>query len=206
MLNGKNNDYVELIRLNLSEYIGIDVDVFLDGGRCLIYGGAVRDILAGKNINDVDIVTDMNAFSQMQNILYKVGYVKKEIAFGDINSNGYDNMYDLFYLLEMNKDEKKIHIINPKEKMTKILGFSNLKDDDYDMMLLQFVRNVDFSNCSIGYNPFVGLVSFNNALQCCIQNKFYPLFDSVMYKKQLADSRYNKFIERGWKSASVYDF
>ena len=69
------------IKEKLTEYLGFDIDDMLyhkDIDVAHIFGGAIRDIISDRKINDIDILTLKNSFNNITILLEKNGYIFKE--------------------------------------------------------------------------------------------------------------------------------
>lgn len=70
----------KLVRDGLSEYIGFDISLIINEefDTAIVYGGAVRDILAKQDIHDIDIMSLSETQEKIKNILLEHGYVFEE--------------------------------------------------------------------------------------------------------------------------------
>jgi len=199
----------EEIEQKLSEYIGFDIKEIInkDIDMAHVFGGAVRDIIAGKEIHDVDILCMYESMRKITKILEKNDYfVHSSLTIADIQS-----MYtDIHVIIEpitfmkvIGGEIRLIQLIRPGE--TKIERGRNYNNKDTALAITNFyylLGQVDMSNCAVHYSSEYGLKeSYYGAIKHCKQQVFVPL-DTEMRSDRF-HKRVNKFTSRGW--SNIYD-
>jgi len=180
------------IEKKLTDYIGFDIKHIINDelDRLYVFGGAIRDIISDRVINDIDILCMSDTMIKTESILKLNGYKLNEKN-GNVD---FSKIYD-------------IHIIHEPHNWTKIID-GNLKT----IQLIRPVKNininknelleytlgqVDMSNCAVHYSHKYGLKeSYFNAIKYCKIGVFNILNTEMktdrIYKREF------KFLNRGW--------
>ena len=204
ILRNDNGGFEKLIHEKISAYLKKDVEEYIGGKSVLIFGGAVRDAIVGAEISDIDIVGDGKSCEVIRHLLEMDGY-KKNCEFGRAvevvkmseSEKNYQNQYELFYLVEMYKDNKQVHVIVPKEQFYKRVGL-NFQNDE-ELCTLLFCKNVDLTMCALAYNVNNGLIKlFPFVIQDCMNMEFSSIKNAVLNHKKNTVDRIKKFTGRGW--------
>ena len=202
ILRNDNDGFGKLVHEHLSQYLDMDVGHYIKGLSVLVFGGAVRDALAGENINDIDIVGTQAGCGEINYKLQMQGY-KKNKEFGraiEPRTDGekqYVNQYNLFYMVEMIKGEKQVHLMVPKEDFYKQVGLKF--PDEQELCALMFASNVDLTNCAVAYNMHNGFISFLDcAVGNCLTKEFFGVKSAKLRHEENIQLRTDKFISRGW--------
>lgn len=66
------------IKKRVDDYLGFDCDLIFKSDHIRLFGGAVRDILADDNINDLDILLGPRSRPKISKILELNGYENVE--------------------------------------------------------------------------------------------------------------------------------
>ena len=203
----KIHELEQKIETKLSEYVGFDIKEIIneDMDAVHVFGGAVRDIIADKEIHDVDILCMFESMRKMTPILERNGYfVHKSLTAADIQSM-YSEIHvviePITYMKIIDNEIRLIQLIRPGH--TKLQrGVQNYNDKNTGKSLTNFfylLGQVDMSNCAVHYSHSFGLKeSFHGAVEHCIKGIFEVL-DTEM-KTNRFEGRKQKMLDRGWSS------
>lgn len=190
----------EKVEKRISDYIEFDVkELFEVSDYITIYGGAVRDSLAGLEIHDIDILCMPDSASKLRKFLKKYDYESLELYDQDAL-----NMYHGISLIAepwtlMNKNKKIIQIIRPRW-FTKSPPSSIQKE--YKEAYHNLIKNVDISCCGVFLeHQGKGLIlmeACKNAIIHCLSKTFVVNEWSALYNQNRTIFRENKLSSRGW--------
>lgn len=182
---------IDDVKNELDKYLEFDSDCLFDNGELRIFGGAIRDIICGDKINDVDILCDSYVEKKINIILESNGYnffdglVPKDLM--SIYKNGIISEPHTWI-----KGLKIVQIIRPR-----LLTHQNGKM--FEMDINNVVRNVDISCCAVSYNGKDITEHNPNAILHCIEKVFIINYTSKMYSSERIQHRRHKLEDRGWK-------
>ena len=204
MANFTLEDLKNRVQKGISNYIGFDVqEIFNQGDYITIFGGSVRDSLAGLKIHDVDILCmpkSANTLAQFLNEKY--GYERIDLYDEDAL-----NMYKGISLIHqpwtlMNDKKKIIQIIKPTFRNNEI---------DYIRAYQDLIKNVDLSCCGVylNYLNMPGINGYNHggiriteackdAIIHCLSRVYEVNRWSKLYNTNRTIQRDNKLRDRGW--------
>jgi hypothetical protein len=181
---------VDIIKNSLDEYLEFDSSELFGSKFNLvrIFGGAIRDIIAGQNIRDIDIICGSRAMSFIESVLERNGYNFLE----GLNGKDLQEMYSEIHVIcephTWIKGKKIIQLIKPSRLSTSYrLGFEDI------------IRNVDFSCCGVSYDGNEIFEDFPNAILHCQSKVFSVNKNAKMYSQKRALHRKIKLQDRGWK-------
>jgi hypothetical protein len=181
---------VDIIKNSLDEYLEFDSSELFESKFNLvrIFGGAIRDIIAGQNIRDIDIICGSRAMSYIESVLERNGYNFLE----GLNGKDLQEMYSEIHVIcephTWIKGKKIIQLIKPSRLSTSYrLGFEDI------------IRNVDFSCCGVSYDGNEIFEDFPNAILHCQSKVFSVNKNAKMYSQKRALHRKIKLQDRGWK-------
>lgn len=199
------SDLTSKVASSISEYIEFDVnEIFNASDYITIYGGAVRDSLAGLEIHDIDILCMYNSGRKLYNFLLTKGYSKLDLYDWDAL-----NMYKEITVINepwtlQNKNGKIIQIIRPKVIHFKPKETKNYLEQAYVKSYENLLKNVDISCCGVFLekdkntnNLKIG-ESCPNAIVQCLTKSFIINIEASQYNKNRIHSRQDKLISRGW--------
>jgi hypothetical protein len=203
ILVNENDGYGKLVHEHISAYLCKDVSHYIANEKVLIYGGAVRDALAGDEIRDVDIVGDSASCMSIQFKLMRDGWEKnrsfgvaKDIAMMSESERQYQEQYNLFALTEWHLNGRQVQLMTPKEEFYKAV---HLRTDEVELCTVMFASNVDLSNCAVGYNLHNGFISFAPcAVHDCLNRRFKVMSKAHLKHEKNIKERIKKFVDRGW--------
>lgn len=192
------------IRQSLSEYLEFDSDELFKSKFNLVrvFGGAIRDILAGQKINDIDILCGSKAMSYIESVLEQNGYQYMEM----LNGKDLQEMYSEIHIINEPhtwiKGNKIVQLIRPSNwKVSNGVSNSFPKIDSslYEEGFRDLISNVDLSCCGVSYDGENLYEDYPNAIVHC-QSKVYSVNKSAkMYSERRINHRIHKLKDRGWK-------
>ena len=162
-----------------------------------IFGGAIRDIIAGQPINDVDILVGAQSSKLVELTLKEAGYTyMKSLAPKDLSSV-YTHLQIINEPKTWIKGTKIVQLIKPVIKTTDLRY--------YEMGFVDLIQNVDISSCGVSWDGVHLYENFPNAIAHCQNLSFYINKMAKMYSRQRSSLRRYKFIERGWREIEMND-
>ena len=191
-------DLTEKVKKRISDYIGFNVqEIFDQSDYITIYGGAVRDSIAGMDIHDVDIL----CMSQSAEKLYK--FLNKKYNYKRLDLYDLDalNMYKGIRIISepwtlMNDDKKIIQLIKPYYR--KGLETETL----YIKAYTDLIKNVDISCCGVfledGIDGILLKEACKYAIIHCLSKSFELQKWSKLFNDERTSFREDKLIKRGW--------
>ena len=183
------------IRKSLNDYLEFDSDELFKSKFNIvrIFGGAIRDIIADQNINDVDILCGSKAIKYIEMILEKNGYQYMEM----LNGKDLQEMYsDIHVINEPHtwiKGKKIVQLIRPS------LGFQGKDESVYRQGFTELISNVDLSCCGVSYDGESLYEDYPNAIVHCQSKVFSVNMSAKMYSQKRISHRKAKLEDRGWK-------
>lgn len=154
----------------------------------VVYGGAVRDALAGMPIKgDLDVASISRAFSnQFENIHSDVRWASK-------NRKGFSPYEKETRISEI------VELVNADGATIQIVSASRIGKDDF-LSLASFVEGVDFVCCGV-FLTYDGRLfeAVPNAIQDCKEKVLNINKASTWLKSNTIRPRATKLMERGWR-------
>ena len=182
------------IRKSLSEYLEFDSDELFKSKFNIvrIFGGAIRDIIAGQDINDVDILCGSKAIKYIEMILEKNGYQYME----KLNGKALQEMYSEIHVINEPhtwiKGKKIVQLIRPS------LGFQGKDEMVYRQGFSELISNVDLSCCGVSYDGENLYEDYPNAIVHCQSKVFSVNMRAKMYSHKRISHRKAKLESREW--------
>lgn len=178
------------IKTQLDNYLEFDSNIIFNiCDRSLIFGGAIRDIIADMPINDVDILCESKSAKILGNFLIDNGYEFSEYLTPKDLSKIYSDIKVISEPHTFIKGKKIIQIIRPNIK-GKII-----ENDIFNHL----IKNVDISCCGISYDGNKIVEDVPHAIIQC-QNKVYEVNKlAKMHHPDRIYHRLDKFEKRGWR-------
>ena len=183
------------IRKSLNEYLEFDSDELFKSKFNIvrIFGGAIRDIIAGQDINDVDILCSSKSIKYMEMILEKNGYQYMKM----LNGKDLQEMYSEIHVINEPhtwiKGKKIVQLIRPS------LGFKADDENVYRQGFNDLISNVDFSCCGVSYDGENLYEDYPNSIVHCQSKVFSVNMGAKMYSQKRVHHRKSKLEDRGWK-------
>lgn len=197
----KLTEITNKITKRISEYIEFDInEIFEQADFITIYGGAVRDSIAGLDIHDVDILCMPKSAEYLRQFLINCKNYKI-LDFYDIDTL---NMYKGISIIQdpwtlINEHNKIIQIIRPKFGDARKLDPYELYTNAY----YQLIKNVDLSCCGVYIENYYGngillKESCKNAIVQCLSKTFDINKWATLYNSDRTSFREHKLTKRGW--------
>ena len=200
-----------MIKEKLDEYLDFDSNLLFnrtpiqcDGGKVKrlvrIFGGSIRDIIAGQKINDVDIIVGAQSSRLVELTLKEQGYTYMESLTPKDLSSVYTDIKVINEPRTWIKGVKIVQLIRPVIRVT--------RDSDlryYEKGFIDLIQNVDISSCGVSWDGENLYENFPNAIAHCQNLSFYVNKRAKMYSRNRSDMRTYKFIQRGWKQIEMDD-
>ena len=196
-LKSLNITLEDKIKNNIDNYLGFDSqELFRDKSKLVrIFGGAVRDSIAGDPINDIDILCGSKAIEHVRFILTSHGYKYNESLTPKDLSSVYSDIHVINEPHTWMKGDKIIQLIRPsiwKDNQ------GTLTPDTYKEGFENLIANVDISCCGVSYDGNL-YENYKNSILHCQQRVFSVNKEAKMYSYKRILYRIEKFVNRGWK-------
>ena len=167
-----------------------------------IFGGAIRDAIAGQPIRDVDMLVGAIAAKTVARILEKNGYYLIESQWGKEIGAMYSEIHVISEPWTFMKGKKIVQLIRPA---ISIKDKSMPPDRIYEKEFVNLIQNVDISCCGVSWDGKTLYENYPNAISHCINLCFDINRGAKMYSRKRADMRKHKLIERGWNEIETSD-
>lgn len=182
------------IKQKLDEYLEFNSDgLFKHFNAVRIFGGAIRDIIANQNINDIDILCGSLAHKYLEEALKYNGYK----YFDYLTAKDIQSLYkDIKIINEPHtwiKNNKIVQLIRPK-----VVGFTSFANLSYNEVIHKLVNNVDMSCCGVSYDKDLH-EDYPNAILHCLNMVYSVNKSAYMYSRERFIHRQRKLDNRGWK-------
>ena len=183
---------IEIIKNRIDVYLEFDSDILFFNPLIRIFGGAIRDSIAGeRTIHDIDILCGSKSIGYIEDILTR---------------NGYTLFNGFLTSVEIGKLYTDINVISePKtwmkgSKVVQLIRPSPLNGDiDYQENFYNLLSNVDISSCGVSYAKGTLYENYDGAISHCSSKTFRVNKNATMYIERRVQHRTGKLIERGWK-------
>ena len=200
-----------MIKEKLDEYLEFDSNLIFnrvpieDYGIKLkrlvrIFGGAIRDIIAGQTINDIDILVGAQSSKLVELTLKENGYTYMESLTPKDLSSVYTDIHVINEPRTWMKGTKIVQLIRP---VIRVKRDSDLRY--YEKGFVDLIQNVDISCCGVSWDGVHLYENFPNAIAHCQNLSFYVNRRAKMYSEKRSSMRSYKFIERGWRKIEMVD-
>ena len=144
-----------MIKEKLDEYLEFDSNLLfnrtpIDGYSIKlkrlvrVFGGAIRDIISGQKINDVDILVASQSLELVEFTLKESGYTYIESLVPKDLASLYSDIHVISEPRTWIKGTKIVQLIKPRIK-------SN-QPKEYEQMFIDLIQNVDISSCGVSWD------------------------------------------------------
>lgn len=202
-----------MIKEKLDEYLEIDSNLLFNrtpilckyeyGGKVKrlvrVFGGAIRDIIAGQPINDVDILVGAQSSRLVELTLKEQGYIYMESLTPKDLSSIYTDIKVINEPRTWMKGTKIVQLIRP------VINSLNSESKYYENGFVDLIQNVDISSCGVSWDGENLYENYPNAIAHCQNFSFYINKNAKMYSHSRSVMRSYKFIERGWRKIDMND-
>lgn len=186
---------VVTIKNRIDMYLEFDSDILFFNPLIRIFGGAVRDSIAGeRTIHDIDILCGSKSIRHIEDILTR---------------NGYTLFNGFLTSIEIGKLYTDVNVISePKTwmkgtKVVQLIRPSPLSSDvDYSENFYNLLSNVDISSCGVSYSKGTLYENYDGAVSHCLSKTFRVNKFATMYIERRVQHRTGKLVERGWEQLS----
>ena len=169
------------------------------------FGGAIRDIIAGQPINDVDILVGAKSMSLVEFTLKEQGYTYMESLTPKDLSSVYKDIRIINEPRTWMKGAKIVQLIRPVINTIKTDTAFASDSKYYEQGFVELIQNVDISCCGVSWDCEKLYENYPNAIAHCQNLSFYINKNAKMYSRNRSDMRQYKFTERGWKQIEMDD-
>lgn len=182
---------IKTIKNRIDMYLEFDSDILFFNPLIRIFGGAVRDSIAGeRTIHDIDILCGSKSIGHIEDILTRNGY---ELFNGFLTSVEIGKLYtDINVISEPKtwmKGTKVVQLIRPSPLSS---------DIDYSDNFYNLLSNVDISACGVSYSKGTLYENYDGAVSHCLSKTFRVNKNATMYIERRVQHRTGKLTERGW--------
>ena len=199
-------DLRDKIEKRISDYIEFDVkELFAVSDYITIYGGAVRDSLAGLEIHDIDILCMPDSAYKLRKFLKdKYNYETLELYDQDTL-----NMYHGISMISepwtlMNDNKKIIQIIRPMWKGEINPDTHRMNQYGYQQAYRDLIKNVDLSCCGVFLEnhgkELMLMEACKDGIIHCLSKTFVINEWSKLYNSNRTLYREHKLSSRGWNN------
>lgn len=163
-----------------------------------IFGGAIRDSLAGQEIHDIDILCLPYAFTKLVELLTNEGFIQSRACY-DIE-HLYAEIGIIHYPATFLKNGLSVQLIRPRlNKFGHSFAPDKCTDSNNLEVFYSVLSNVDLSCCGVYLQRRSIYESTPNAIKHCIKNVFSVMPHSKMASPKRLASRIEKLEIRNWK-------
>jgi hypothetical protein len=197
------------IKKRLDEYLEFDSDELFHGSvlnpadLIRVFGGAIRDSIAGLPIHDVDIICGSLSSKTLDSLLIKKGYHYIESLTPKDLSSVYSEIQIINEPRSYVKGSKVVQVIRPRFNTSNMVSQAQ-KYEEYKNSLDHLVSNVDISCCGVSYDGRRLRESVTNAILHC-KNRVFEVNDGALMIVNTRSGidrlsmRKHKLLDRGWK-------
>lgn len=196
------------IKDELNKYLEFDSSILFNSTDFIVvFGGALRDIIAGDSddINDIDIMCLPKSRNIATDVLLSKGYKKLQLFTPDLFCL-YKDIRCIFEPKTFVKGDKIVQLITPAVYSIDLHNKSN-----YSVGLIMqknfftLLKNVDMSSSGVVYDGKCLYESVKGSVDLIKNKKFFTMSDSLMYNKDRLTIRLNNLIYKGWTQLKTKD-
>ena len=205
MIKEKLDEYLEFDSKLLFNRTPIDENSIKVKRLVRVFGGAIRDIIAGQSINDVDILVGAKSCRLVEFNLKEQGYTYMESLTPKDLSSVYTDIRIINEPRTWMKGTKIVQLIRPVINSIKAGTAFTSDSKYYEQCFVELIQNVDISCCGVSWDGENLYENYPNAIAHCQNFSFYINKRAKMYSRNRSDMRRYKFIEKGWKQIEMDD-
>lgn len=183
---------MDKIKKELNDYLNFSSDLIFKKTDAIIFGGAIRDIIAEMEIHDIDIMCGPKSCVVLTELLESLGYIKQEGLIPKDLSSIYSDINIISEPITFTRDKKVIQLIRPR------INVGNFKIENYQHVMKDLVKEVDLSCCGIYWDGEVLHEAVKGAIEDCIYGVFRVNIGKMNNPKRLIHRKL-KLQSRGWK-------
>ncbi len=193
---------LETIKFELDNYLEFDSSELFNKEHIdlvSIFGGAIRDIVAGQpeKIKDIDIIGLPISLSHITDVLLKNGYTKMNLVKPELHLIYKEIKFIFEPLTYMNNNLKIVQLIRPHT-----VNVRNSPPNEYHLVRQNYyslLSNVDLTSSGLFYDGEELFESVNYAYIHCKLKIFEKLPHAVMYNNQRTYLRAEMLMYKGWE-------
>ena len=205
MIKEKLVEYLEFDSKLLFNRTPIDENSIKVKRLVRVFGGAIRDIIAGQSINDVDILVGAKSCRLVEFNLKEQGYTYMESLTPKDLSSVYTDIRIINEPRTWMKGTKIVQLIRPViNSLNAGIAFES-DSKYYEQCFVDLIQNVDISCCGVSWDGENLYENYPNAIAHCQNLSFYVNTRAKMYSRNRSAMRSYKFISRGWKQIEMND-
>jgi len=195
-----------MFKSRLDEYLEFDSSQLFFDPFVRVFGGAIRDIICGDKINDVDILVGSQSLPKIEYILTINGYIYQEGLIPKDLASIYSDIHVISEPHTWTKKDKVVQLIRPAKNSklaprgTKLSDSFNRKV--YQQIFINLIENVDLSCCGVSWDGEKLYEHYPEAVHHCLTKVFITNY-GAMYSERRHIHRKAKLESRGWKSIST---
>lgn len=190
MIKEKLDEYLEFDSNLLFNRTPIEEHSIMLKRLVRVFGGAIRDIIAGQKINDVDILVAPQSGGLVEFTLKEAGYTYIESLVPKDLASVYSDIQVISEPRTWMKGTKIVQVIRPR--------LNSNQPKEYEQMFIDLIQNVDISSCGVSWDGENLYENYPNAITNCQNLSFYINRSAKMYSSKRASHREWKLLERGW--------
>lgn len=185
----------------ISNYLGFPASTLLEAGDYLtIFGGAVRDSLAGKEIHDIDIMSLPKSAHLLSKKLEELNFKRVDL-YDRVELELYKDIHLISEPWTFVDGKRIIQIIRPTAGLH---GKDSITLGTYLDALYSLLSDVDISACGVFLERDKDAIirlkeSHPSAISHCRSLVFRRLRNNRMFGEERTRYRSMKLEERGWK-------
>jgi hypothetical protein len=177
-------------------------EIFSPDDYIAIFGGAVRDSLANKEIYDIDILCLPDSALKLSKLIIKKGFKRVDL-YDQFQLEQYKQIHAISEPWTFIKKSKIIQIIKPTASYKGTIG-------EYIDAFYSLLSDVDISSCGVFLEKDRDLVirlkeSHPDAITHCRSHVYEVLVNNRMYGKHRTDIRCYKLSNRDWVDLKFKD-
>jgi len=191
------------IKNRITEYLGFDVDDFLNTGDFVtIFGGSVRDSIADLEIHDIDVLCLSLSMRKCESYLEQQGYIFDQSAYTKDFNKLYEGINMVIYephswLKIIDNKIRRVQLIKPKINKPFSKEGQHKEIDLLKKTYFTLLKNVDLSCCGVSISKDGFKEECLNATAHCICQVYEEIPNALMRSDRLM-SRKEKLNYRGW--------
>lgn len=191
MIKEKLDEYLEFDSNLLFNRTPIEEHSIMLKRLVRVFGGAIRDIIAGQKINDVDILVATQSCELVEITLSEAGYTYIEGLVPKDLASVYSDIHVISEPRTWMKGTKIVQLIKPR--------LNSNQPKEYEQMFIDLIQNVDISSCGVSWDGKNLYENYPNAIIHCQNLSFYINKSAKMYSSKRVSHREYKLEQRGWK-------
>ncbi len=193
------------IKERIDDYLGFDSSKLFVNNLVRVFGGAVRDCIAGMPINDIDVMVGANARFLVMAVLKSEGYEVTDYLCGRDLTAMYLGTKAVCEPTTMVKGHSVVQLIRPSGSLVSATH-SNASSSEklalYEKAFHFMLSNVDITCCGVSWDGITLYENVPGAVSHCLTKTFDINKSGAMYQVDRIHHRTHKLLSRGWMQLS----